>query len=202
MTVVELYADPSCPFTWITASWLRGVKSDDLRFSIRPLSLAIINAGEDVPEQYARMHRAALPVLRVIDTLRTEVGEDAGTALYFAAASTFHGSEASEFGDVATHLSDLGLDPALAAAAEDQSIDASLSEQVDAAFALVGERCGSPVLGFPELGRGLWGPVLRRVPTGAEAAELLAALETLAGLDGFSQVKAALDGDLELPGAD
>ena len=200
MTDVELYADPSCPFSWIAASWLRGIEGD-VSLAIRPLPLAIVNEDEDVPEQYARTQRAALPLQRVQDVVRTEVGEDAGTAFYFAAASAFHGGGEGEFGDVSKHLADLGLDPALAAAAEDESIDERLRAQIEQAAMLVGEPCGSPVLAFPELGRALWGPVLRKAPTGAEAAELLSALQTVAGVDGFAQVKVALGGDLELPGA-
>lgn len=200
MTDVELYADPSCPFTWITASWLRGLDGE-VSLTIRPLPLAIVNEDEDVPEQYARTQRAALPLQRVQDVVRTEVGEDAGTAFYVAVASTFHGSGEGQFGDPGKHLADLGLDPGFAAAAEDESIDERLRAQVEHAFTLVGERCGSPVLAFPELGRALWGPVLRRVPTGTDASELLGALRTLAGVDGFAQVKTALGGDLELPEA-
>lgn len=191
---VDLYADPSCPFTWITYTWLTRAVGDDDALVVRPLSLAVVNADEDVPEPWSAHQAAALPVLRVVELVRRDHGDGPATALFGAAARRFHLDADHTFAGLAHALTEVGLDPALAEKAGDD--DADIRASVDTAAWLVGERVGSPVVAFPDTGGAFWGPVLRTVP--AEPAAVLAAVATLAATDGFAQVKASLGGDLDL----
>ena len=50
---VAFYFDPACPWTWNTGRWLVEVaRARGLTIDWRPLSLTVLNAGKDIPEQY------------------------------------------------------------------------------------------------------------------------------------------------------
>lgn len=197
--LVHLYADPSCPFTWVTSRWLTEAVGPDDVLVVRPFALAIVNADGDVPEPYAGYQAAALPVLRTFEAVRATDGDAAVAAAYTAVGRRFHVEGTASFADLPAALEEAGVDPARAEeAAGDDGWDEVLRAAIAEANGLVGEDVGSPVLAFPDLGRAFWGPVLRQAPTGADAARLLDAVRTLAATPGFAQVKAALGGDLTL----
>lgn len=195
--LVHLYADPSCPFTWVTSRWLTAAVGPGDALVVRPLSLALVNEGGDVPEPYAGYQAAALPVLRTFEAVRDAGGDDAVAELYAAVGRPFHVDGTASF-DVPAALAEVGLDPGLAEAGEDATRDEGLRTAIAVANALVGEEVGSPVVALPDEGVAFWGPILREAPTGPAAAELLAAVATLARTPGFGQVKRALGGDLVL----
>jgi hypothetical protein len=65
-----------------------------------------------------------------------------------------------------------GLDPALAAAADDPDHDAAILAAMDEAHALAGPGVGSPILAFVGADRGFFGPVLTAVPQGEAVGQL------------------------------
>ena len=68
---VTFYFDPVCPWTWNTSRWLVEVaQRRGLTIDWRPLSLAVLNAGRDVPEEYRAPMEVGHATLRVVAALR------------------------------------------------------------------------------------------------------------------------------------
>ncbi|MDY7105608.1 MAG: hypothetical protein S0880_30870 [Actinomycetota bacterium] len=196
---IHLHADPSCPFTWVVASWLRqatAATGDEL--VVRPLSLGVVNEGnDDVPEVYARAHRSARRALRVMEAVRTSAGDDVATRLFFELAGRFHRDGDDTFAGIADALAAVGAPAEALAAADDPAADAPLVEGVELAGRLIDDSPGSPIVSFPEQGRAFWGPILQSVPDRDTSVELLGAVATLARIPAFGQVKGPI-GDLEV----
>ena len=80
-TVVDLYVDPICPYTWVAACWLREVgrrRAVDVRHHV--MSLHLLNAGGVLEKRYSGMvgpSRVAMAVLQHHgrDALRAWHGE-------------------------------------------------------------------------------------------------------------------------------
>jgi len=194
---IELFADPSCPFTWVVARWLvaaTGQTGDHL--VVRPLSLGVLNADDDsVPEPYASHQRAAVGALRAMEAVREASGDDVATAFFMESARRFHLDDDTGFDRLADALQAAGAPASALAAVDDSSFDASLTAGLDAAAAALGEPSGSPVVSLPSLGRAFWGPILQAVPGPEDAARMLAAVTTLASIAEFGQMKGTT-GDL------
>ena len=87
---VSVYVDPSCPWTWITAGWLREVAPQrGLMLRWRSLSLVQRDSAElppAVPEQIRALASAARiqshRLLRVFEALRAQSREDDIGGLY------------------------------------------------------------------------------------------------------------------------
>jgi hypothetical protein len=101
---------------------------------------------------------------------------------------------------VASIVAAAGLDPALAAAADDAGRDAVLRAESELALARTGPDVGTPILTFdPGLATesSLFGPVISKAPTGDEALELFDAVRTLARTHTFAELKRSLRDPLD-----
>ena len=197
--IIDLHADPSCPFTWMTARWLSAAteaRGDE--WVVRPLSLDLLNAdNDDVPEEYAVQHAASRRVLRVIEATRELGGDQAATRVYVEAGRRFHLEGDVGFDRLAAAVQDAGVDVAVLSAADDESYDDRLAAGLDEVRKLMDGDSGSPVVAIEtEAGRrAFWGPIVTSVTR--DPAAVLDALVTLAQEPGFSQVKGPM-GDLEV----
>jgi hypothetical protein len=87
---VSIYIDPSCPWTWITAAWLREVAPQrGLLLRWRSLGLLLRDGTElppSMPEHIRALASAAriqsLRLLRVFEALRAQSREDNIGGLY------------------------------------------------------------------------------------------------------------------------
>lgn len=153
----------------------------------RFISLRVINAAVDydshLPAGYEAGHTAGLRLLRVAARARVEHGRDAVGRLYTAMGTRIFDTAAdSDQADGERHgtrafvepiLSEAGLPAELADAQDDTSFDAQIRSETDEALALTGKDVWTPIIQFqPPAGVAIFGPVISRPPSEAEAVRL------------------------------
>lgn len=200
--LVRIYVDPECPFCWMTANWLCKVvaPAKDLNVHMRPISLWMRNQGRDLDPAYMAEKLPSLKLLRVLVAAELAGGNALFQKLYFAfGQSNFHPdadvrTKPSTL-DVAKVLADLGMDPSLADAAEDESMDALIRLGTDEAEQIAGNDVGTPIIAVEKDGDwvGYFGPVITQIPATDQALALWDALVTMMDMDGFFELKRARD---------
>jgi 2-hydroxychromene-2-carboxylate isomerase len=189
---VEFWVDPVCPWCWVTASWIvqEVAPNRDLHVIWRPISLLFKNNPSPESEYYAGTvngHR----MLRVMEAIRAELGDDAVFDWYYQCGTRIHhdGDKAFDLGDALAHI---GLDRKFAEAADDEQWDPAIRSGMDAGLALVGNDVGTPIIAFvcdDGTKRGIFGPVLTRVPPTDQALAVWDAMVSLTTMDGFWELK-------------
>jgi 2-hydroxychromene-2-carboxylate isomerase len=209
MADVDFFWDPVCPWAWITSRWIEEVAAQkDLDVDWRFISLRIVNEhrdyGAEFPQGYPAAHGAGLSLLRIAAQVRAEAGREHLGGLYTAVGNRIHVDREgvdirspegvrSLLGEVGPMLERLGLDPALAEAADDTAWDDDIRRDTATALERAGKEVGTPVITFqPPDGPSFFGPVISRIPRGAEAVELWDAVTTLAVWPGFAELKRAI----------
>lgn len=208
MADVEFFFDPICPWAWITSRWVVEVAQQrDLDVWWRFIALRILNEDKDYatdfPDGYVASHGTGLKLLRVCAAAQAAHGPAVVGELYTRFGSDIHvHGKADEikadwergFPD---YLAAAGVDPALIAAANDETFDAALRADTEAALERVGRGVGTPIITFyahDEEPSSFFGPVLNRVPRGEEAVRLWDAVWTVASFPGLSELKRTLRG--------
>jgi 2-hydroxychromene-2-carboxylate isomerase len=189
---ITFFFDPACPFTWRTSRWVRDVaarRGEPITW--RFLSLAVLNEGKDVPEQFREPLVWGRRAHRVLAAADQRHGQDAVDRLYSALGRRVHYENADkDTGTLATAIAEAGLPAELIEAADDPSLDAAVRASHDEAQARVGTETGSPVVAIDD-GPAFFGPVVVPVPEGDEADRLFEALRLLATVPQFSELKRA-----------
>ncbi|WP_141013042.1 DsbA family protein [Nocardioides sambongensis] len=210
---INVYFDPVCPFCWMTSKWVRMVQDQrDLTVDWRFISLRQVNSEVDYdtqfPPEYEAGHTAGLRLLRVAARARAEHGRQAMDPLHHAFGTAIFdtppdpdgpGSEQAlrerrgtrEF--VEPILAHAGLPLELADALDDESWDAEIRRETDEALSLTGKDVGTPIIHFePPEGVAFFGPVISRLPSPEQAAELWDHVTGLARFPGFAELKRSL----------
>lgn len=189
---VRFHFDPLCPWAWQSSKWIRETaRVRDIEVDWRLFSLGIINVDKEDPS--ADEDVMGMPALRTLALVRRESGDETVGAVYQAIGTRIHDGDDELTPDtVRAALTDVGLDPALVnRALDDASTIDAVRKEHEAAVSEVGA-FGVPTLVF-ETGRGIFGPVVSRAPSGEEAGELWDHVRALACLDGFFELKRERD---------
>jgi hypothetical protein len=190
MADVTFFFDPACPWTWRASRWLALVaETRGLGIEWRPLSLWVLNDRDVVePVKRARLETSHR-LLRVIAKLHEDGRQDDIARLYTEIGTVVH-ENGQPFDDptVAHALRETGLDDC-GSGLDDTGFDAAIDGSTAAAMAAAGPGVGSPVLLLAGAERGLHGPILGAVPDKAESMALWDAVETLAPMPAFFEIK-------------
>jgi hypothetical protein len=198
----------------MTSKWVRMVSAQreytvEWRFIALRLLNAHIDYAADFPPEYEAGHTAGLRLLRMAARTRDEHGPEAVGRLYAALGERIFESTPEEYGDgerrgtlafVAPVLAEVGLPAELAEALDEESWDAQVQAETDEALALTGKDVGTPILHFqPPGGVAFFGPVISRLPSEDQAADLWDHVIGLAAFPGFAELKRSLRERPQLP---
>lgn len=180
------------PVTWRTSRWVRDVAGRTGEpVTWKFLSLAVLNEGKDVPEQFRPVLAFGRTAHRVLAAADQKYGQEAVERLYSALGRRLHYENAGpDTVTLATAVAEAQLPADLVDAVEDSSLDTVVRASHDEAQARVGTETGSPVTAV-DGGPGFFGPVVAPVPEGADADRLFEALRLLSAVPQFSELKRA-----------
>ncbi|MGI9029889.1 MAG: DsbA family protein, partial [Ilumatobacteraceae bacterium] len=123
----DFYFDPSCPWTWATSRWLvdaAGQTGAEIHW--RSLSLGVVNADRDIPEQYRSAMEAGAKAHRVIAALRAAERNDLVGDFYTEWGRRTHHDGVETSADLAGEVATAIGAEQWALAADDASWDAEV----------------------------------------------------------------------------
>jgi hypothetical protein len=188
---VQFWFDPACPFCWITSRWIVRVAAHrELDIEWLPISLLVKNGtreGEPFFDDVTASHR----MLRVVEAVRAAGHADRIGDLYTELGRVLHVHGGTV--DLPAVLEGLGLDRALARAADDERQDVAIRAAMDDGLGLVGDAVGTPIVAVerPDGGGriGLFGPVITELPDVAASLRLWDGFLAMVATDGFFELK-------------
>ncbi len=188
-TSAEFWFDPVCPWAWMTSRWILEVeKVRDISVQWNLFSLAHLNRDKELPEEYKSRLIRSWQSTRVIAAAQKENGSSITLPLYTAISSRIH-LKKMDVGVVLFEdaLTEVGLNPVLAQAMSDESLNAAIIESHERGIALVGNDVGTPIISVG--GTAFFGPVISPAPKGEEAGKLWDGVVGVASYPGFFEIK-------------
>jgi len=176
----------------VTARWVVECVAPvrEIAVTWQPISLFLKNqpsAGDRGYDAYRFTHG----LLRVMESVRQEAGNDAVGAAYWEFAARIHHDRDRSFDPVAA-LGAAGLDVAHAAAFAEEAWDEDIRRRMDIGLGLAGDDIGTPIIGFEDLAGnrvGIFGPVITRIPPAEEALRLWDGMVAVTTIPGFWELK-------------
>jgi hypothetical protein len=188
-TSAEFWFDPLCPWAWMTSRWMmevEKVRPVDVTWSV--MSLAVLNEGRDLPEEYRAMMDRAWGPVRVILAAADEHGDKVIKPLYDAMGTRIHLRKMNDFDQVIREsLEEVGLPAALAKETHHKKYDPALHRSHKRGISLVGTDVGTPIIAVG--GVAFFGPVVTPAPKGEDAANLWDGCVLVARTPGFFELK-------------
>lgn len=199
-TTADFWFDPMCPWAWMTSRWMLEVERvRDITVRWNVMSLAVLNDGKEVPEEYVDLMRQAWKPVRVIIAAQQQHGDSVVLSLYSAMGERFHpGGSKDVDAVIAESLASVGLPAELAAVGDGDSVDVELRASHARGIGLVGTDVGTPVIAVPGADGeliGFFGPVVAPAPKGEQAGRLWDGVLLVAGTPGFFELKRSRDQD-------
>ena len=188
--VADFWFDPACPWAWMSSRWLlEAAKVRPLEPRFHVMSLAVLNEGRDLPEQYVELMGKAWGPVRVCIAAEAEHGNEVLLPLYTALGTRIHpgGGDIGDRGLIEAALAEADLPTSLADAADRDEWDERLRASHHDGMDRVGMDVGTPVISVG--GVSFFGPVVTPAPTGEDAGRLWDGVVLVAGTPGFYELK-------------
>jgi hypothetical protein len=169
----------------------RDAPARDLTITWQPISLFFKNEpepGTDYHDPVLRSHKH----LRVLESVRTDLGNDGVQSLYWELGRRNHHDRDRGGYDIADALDAVGIDRRHGDAMDDESFDAEIRTRMDAGLALTGQDVGTPIIAFDNADGdkvALFGPVITRVPPTELSLQLWDGFIAVATVPGFWELK-------------
>jgi DSBA-like thioredoxin domain len=188
-TAIDLWVDPACPWAWITSRWLQEVTTvRDVTVRYHVMSLAVLNDGREMPEQYVALMRKAWGPVRLLIAAQQRYGDDAVQPLYEAIGTRYHVLGNKDLDALLPEaIAEAGFAPELIEALTDTALDDAVRTSHHAGMDPVGFDVGTPVIHVD--GVAFFGPVVTPAPKGEAAGKLYDGVVLVASTPGFYELK-------------
>ncbi len=195
--LLDVYVDPSCPWSWVAAHWLTEVREvRDIEVSWRSFSLLLRDgdhAPAGMPPEIAAIalqaSRQSLRLLRLFEALRHDGDTAPIERLYFAWGQRVFAPGPPvppEPGLISEIARQHEVPERLVSALDDPVWDEQIQKSMQAAASALGQTPITPTMVLTgQAATALAGPVLSAAPEGAAAAQLWDAVCAMAAEPAF-----------------